>query len=90
MGFVDFSKPFFALSSLTQPFNRVRSILERFFVILSQRKAGAGRFQEEIAGKITGLITRWLPRRLLFIRLEIIFVTISSFTKRTKVADKVF
>ena len=33
MGFVDFTKLLFALSSLAQPFNRVRSIPEHFFVI---------------------------------------------------------
>ena len=50
----------------------------------------AGRFREETAGKRTGPITRWPHRRLLFTRLEIVFVTISSFTKRTKVAQKMF
>ena len=89
-GFVDFTKLLFALSSLAQPLKRVRSIPEHFFVILSQRKACAGRFREETAGKRTGPITRWPLRRLLFTRLEIVFVTISSFTKRTKVAHKVF
>ena len=66
------------------------SIAEYVFVILSQRKAYAGRFQKETAGKRTGPITKWQPRRLLFTRLEIVFVTISSFTKRTKVVPKVF
>ena len=79
-----------ALSSLAQPLKRVRSIPEHFFVILSQCKSCAGRFREETAGKRTGPITRWPLRRLLFTRLEIIFVTISPFTKRTKVAHKVF
>ena len=90
VGFVDFTKLLFALSSLAQPFNRVRSIPEHVFVILSQRKACAGRFREETAGRRTGPITRWPPRRLLFTRLEIGFVTISPFTKRTKVVHKVF
>ena len=90
MGFVDFTKLLFALSSLAQLFNRVRSIQEHFFVILSIRKTCAGRFREEAAGKRTGPITRWPLRRLLFTRLEIVFVTISPFTKRTKVAQKVF
>ena len=90
MGFVDFTKLLFALSSLAQPLKRVRSIPERFFVILNQRKAKAGRFREETAGKRTGPITRWPLRRLLFTRLEIVFVTIYSFIKRTKVAQKVF
>ena len=89
MGFVDFTKLLFALSSLSQPFNRVRSISEHFFIILSQCKACAGRFREETAGKRTGPITRW-PPRLLFIRLEIVFVPISLFIKRTKVVHKVF
>ena len=51
MGFVAFTKLLFALSSLVQPFNQVRSIPEYVFVILSQRKACAGRFREETAGK---------------------------------------
>ncbi len=90
MVFVDFTKLLFALSSLAQPFNRVRSIPEHFFVILSQCKACAGRFREKAARKRTGPITRWPPQRLLFTRLEIAFVTISLFTKRTKVVHKVF
>ena len=36
VGFVDFTKLLFALYSLAQPLKRVRSILEHFFVILSQ------------------------------------------------------
>ena len=51
MGFVDFTKLLFALSSLAQPLKRVISIPEHFFVILNQRKAWAGRFREETAGK---------------------------------------
>ena len=90
VGFVDFTKLLFALSLLAQPLKRVIGILEHFFVTLSQRKACAGRFREETAGKRTGPITRWPLRRLLFTRLEIVFVTISPFTKRTKVAHKVF
>ena len=35
-------------------------------------------------------MTKWPPRRLLFTRLEIVFVIIYSFTKRTKVVPKVF
>ena len=42
MGFVDFTKLLFTLSSLAQPFNRVRSTPEHFFVTLSQHKACAG------------------------------------------------
>ena len=45
MGFVDFAKLSFALSSLAQPFDRMGSIPIYVFVILSQRKAHAGRFQ---------------------------------------------
>ena len=89
-GFFDFTKLLLALSSLAQSLKRVRSIPEHNFVILSQCKACAGRFREETAGKRTGPITRWPLRRLLFTRLEIVFVTISPFTKRTKVAHKVF
>ena len=90
MGFVDFTKFSFDLSSLAQPFDQMGSIPEYVFVILNQRKAWEGRFREETAGKRTGLMTRWPLRRLLFTRLEIVFVTISSFTKRTKVVPKVF
>ena len=90
MGFVEFTRLLFALSSLTPTFNQMISIPELFFIILSQRKAHAEHFREETAGKRTGPITRWPPRKLLFTRLEIVFVTISHFTKRTKVAQKVF
>ena len=90
MGFVDFNKLSFALSSLAQPSDQMESIQKYVFVILSQRKAYAGRFQNETAGKRTGSVTKWPPRRLLFIRLEIVFVTISPFTIRTKVSPKVF
>ena len=90
VGFVDITKLLFALSSLAQPLKRVKSIPEHVFVILNQCKAWAGRFRVETAGKRTGPITRWPHRRLLFTWLEIGFVTISSFTKRTKVAQKVF
>ena len=90
MGFVDFTKLLFALSSLALPLKRVRSITEHVFVIISQRKACAGRFREETAGKRTGPITRWPLRRLMFTRLEIVFATIFPFTKRTKVAQKCF
>ena len=54
MGFVEFTKLSFALSSLAQPLKRVIGIPEHFFVIISQRKACAGRFREETAGKRTG------------------------------------
>ena len=90
LGFVDFTKLSFALSSLAQPFNQIRSIPEHVFVILSQRKAYARRFRKETAVKRTGPMTKWPPRWLLFTRLEIVFVKISSFTKRTKVVPKVF
>ena len=90
VGFVDFTKLSFALSSLAQPFNQMGSVPEHVFVILSQCKAYAGRFQKETAGKRTGPMTKWSPRKLLFTRLEIVFVKISSFTKRTKVVPKVF
>ena len=51
VGFVDFTKVLFALLSLAQPFNRVRSIPEPIFIILSQRKAYAGHSREETAEK---------------------------------------
>ena len=90
VGFVDFTKLSFTLSSLAQPFDQMGSIPEHVVVILSQCKAYAGRFQKETAGKRTGPKTKWPPRRLLFTRLEIVFVAISSFTKRTKVVLNVF
>ena len=58
MGFVDFTKLSFALSSLAQPFHQMGSIQEYIFVILSQSKADAGRFREETAGKRKGPITK--------------------------------
>ena len=64
VGFVDFTKLSFALSSLAQPFDQMGSILEYVFVILSQCKADAGLFQKETAGKRTGPITKWPPRSL--------------------------
>ena len=64
MGFVDFTKLSFALSSLAQPFDQMGSVPEHVFVILSQRKAYARRFQKETAGKRTGPMTKWPPRRL--------------------------
>ena len=81
MGFVDFTKLSFALSSLAQPFDLMEGIPKYVFVILSQRKAYAGRFHKETAEKRTGPIPKLPPRRLLFTRLEIVFVTISPFTK---------
>ena len=90
VGFVDFTKLSFALSSLAQPFEQIGSIPEHVFVILSQRKAYAGRFQKETAGKRTGPMTKWPPRWLLFTRLKVVLVTISSSTRRTKVVPKVF
>ena len=90
VGFVDFTKLSFTLSSLAQTFDQMGSIPEYVFVIISQCKAYAGRFQKETAGKRTGPLTKWPPRRLLFTRLEIVFVAISSFTKRTKVVLNVF
>ena len=39
VGFVDFAKLSFALSSLAQPFDQMGSISEYVFVILNQRKA---------------------------------------------------
>ena len=89
MGFVDFTKLSFALSSLAQPFEQMGGTPDYVFVILSQRKA-SGRFQKETPGKRTGPITKWPPRWLLFAQLEIVFFTISPFTKRTKVVTKVF
>ena len=50
VGFFDFAKLSFALSSLAQPFYQMGSTPEYVFVILSQRKAYAGGFQRETAG----------------------------------------
>ena len=77
MGFVYFTKLSFTLSSLAQSFDQMESISEYVFVIVIQRKAYAGRFQKEIAGKRTGPITKWPSRRLLFTRLEIVSAIIS-------------
>ena len=90
VSFVDFTKLLFALYSLAEPFNRVGSIPEHVFITLSQRKACGGRFREETAGKRTGPIENGRPGWVLFTRLEIVFVTISPFTKRTNVVPKVF
>ena len=90
MEFLDFTKLSFALSSLARPFDQMGSVPEHVFVILSQRKAYTGRFRKETAEKRTGSMTKWPPRRLLFTRLQIVFVTISTFTKRTKVVSKEF
>ena len=90
VGFVDFTKLSFALSSFEQPFDQIGSIPEYVFVILSQRKAYTRRFRKETAEKRTGSMTKWPPRRLLFTRIEIVFVKISSFNKRTKVVSKEF
>ena len=79
MGFVEFTKLSYALSSFAQAFDKMGCIPEYVFVILSQRKAYAGRFQTETGGKRTGPMTKWPPRRPLFTRLEIVFVTISPF-----------
>ena len=89
VGFVDFTKLSFALSSLVQPFDQMGSFPEYIFVILSRSKAYSGRLQKETAGKRTGPMTKWPPRWLLFTRLEIVFVIISPFTTRTKVVPKV-
>jgi len=66
VGFVEFTKLLFALSSLSHPFNRVRSIPEHVFVILSQRKACAERFGEETAETKTKKLphTQLLTRKL--------------------------
>ena len=63
VGFVDFTKLSFALSSLAQSFDQMGSIPEYVFVILSQRKTYAERFQKETTGKRTGPITKWPPLR---------------------------
>ena len=53
-GFLEFTKLLLALSSFKQPFDRIRSIQEYVFIILSHRQACAGRFREETAGKKDG------------------------------------
>ena len=57
-GFHEFTKLLFALSSFAQPFDRIRSIQEHIFIILSHRQACAGRFREETAGKRRGPVTK--------------------------------
>ena len=52
MGFVNFTKLSFVVSSLAQPFYQMGSIAEYVFVMLSQRKAYAVRFQKKTAGKL--------------------------------------
>ena len=71
MGFIEFTKLSFALFSVMQPFDQMGNIPEHVFVILSQRKSYAGRFQKETAGKRTGLMTKWPPRWLLFTCLRV-------------------
>ena len=83
-GFFEFTKLLLALSSFAQPFDQMRSIQEYFFIVLSHRQACTGRFREETPGKRTGLMTKWPPRRLLFTRLKIVFVSISSFRSLNK------
>ena len=86
MGFVDFTKLSFALSSLLQPFEQMRSVSEHVLSEASEKPMQ----EKETAGKRTGPMTKWPPQGLLFIWLEIVFVAIYSFTKRTKVVPKVF
>ena len=90
MGFVDFTKLSFALSSLAQPFDHMGSIPEYVFVILSQRKAYAGCFQKEMAGKRTCPIIKWPPWRLLFTRLEIVLLSFLPLPNERKLFPKVF
>ena len=90
MGFVDFTKLSFALSSLAKPFDQMGSIPEHVFVILSQRKAYAGRFHKETAGKRTGPMTKWPPRGLLFTRLEIVSLQFLPLPKERKLFPKCF
>ena len=90
VGFVEFTKLSFALSSLTQPFDQMGSIPECVFIILSQAQILCRTFSERNSRKKTGPITKWPPRRRLFTRLEIAFVTITCFTKQMKVVPKVF
>ena len=94
------------LSGITPTTKSAQSTQKCFIPLAEQaasmRKACAGRFQGTGqsyvvtllfcygTGKRTGPITKWPPRRLLFTRLEIVFVAISPFTKRTKVVPKVF
>ena len=87
-GFLEFTKLLLALSSFAQSFDQMKSIQEHYFIILNHRQACAGRSRVETAGKTRGPVTKWPPRRLLFPRLEIVFVIISSFTKRTKVVHE--
>ena len=69
MGFIDFTELSFALSSLVQPFDQKGSIPEYIFVLLSRRKAYAGRFQKETVGKNRS-DNKMAGPGLLFTRLE--------------------
>ena len=86
MGLVDFTKLLYALSSFAQPFNRVISISEHFFVILSLRRT----FSKRNRRKKNKSGNKWPPGRLLFIRLEIVFVTISPLPNERKLFTKCF
>ena len=46
------------MSLLALTFDQMRSIQEHVFIILRQRQACAGRFQEETVGNRTGPITK--------------------------------
>ena len=89
VGFVDFTKLLFALYSLAEPFSRVRSIcntkpaqsLRRTFLRRNSRKNNKS--DSKMAAPEAS-VHPW------FTRLDIVFVTISFFTKRTKAVPKVF
>ena len=62
----------------TTEMSKACPVLEYVAIIVVRRTA-----------ETTGPITKWPARRLLFFRLEIVFVTISLFTIRTNVVHKV-
>ena len=89
MGFADFTKLSFALSSFAQPFDQTGSIPEYVFVILPAQSLHRT-FSKRNRWKKNRSNNKMAARKLLFTRLEIVFVTISPFTKRMKVVPNMF
>ena len=72
MGFVDFTKLSFALSSLAQPFDQMGSISEYVFAILSQHKAYTSKRNTHIHKYLGGEIF-WLHKFLCMYRIMMSF-----------------
>ena len=84
-GFVDFTKLLFALSSLALPLKRVRSIPEHFFVILSQRKACAGRYCAYLASSCTQSLVLHVLHRSMY---ALVLSSLDSKNERIKGPEK--